>query len=325
MRGLIFTTLILTLPGCSYDNPLFGVSGETPSSGGADTTAASAALTDEPVTSTADPSVATSVTTSGEPGTTAVDPVDSTTTVEPGTTTVDPGTTTGPQSGTSDPVDSSSTGIDPDPMPLCPVIDVAFKPYLLKNGQPLAQCPPPDVYIYGKLAVGDPLKFAASVNCGALNNDVYTLGTGLALPDQAIINKCLKTALKLVDTEDGCKISQIKTYDPANPNMVYLAAAFSASSDGLPITPQANNNTYCGCAEPDNNGMDCCTGLDPGELVLLPTNNLNIMVEQFGHATVTLDDNSKFEFYNLQSWVGPQCMADPAADHHIDWIAVRKP
>ena len=314
MRGLIFTTLLLTLPGCSYDNPRFGVEVDPASSGGADTTAASA-VTGEPMT-TADPSVATSVTTSSEPGTSSVGS---------GSTAVDPDATTGAQSGTSDPVDSSSTGIEPDPMPLCMLLNDAFAPYLLVNNQPLAQCPPPDVYIYGKLAVGDPLKFAASVNCGALNNDVYTLGTGLALPDQAIINKCLKTALKLVDTEEGCKISQIKTYDPANPNMVYLAAAFSASSDGLPITPQANNNTYCGCAEPDNNGMDCCTGLDPGELVLLPTNNLNIMVEQFGHATVTLDDNSKFEFYNLQSWVGPQCMADPAADHHIDWIAVRKP
>ena len=311
MRCFTLTTLLLMLPGCSYDNPLFGVEGETPSNSGGDTTAASA-VTDEPVT-TADPSVATSVTTSGEPGSTSVDPSDSTTSVEPGTT--------GAQSSSSAPGDSS-TGIEPEPV--CPLKNEAFSPYLLVNGQPLAQCPLAEIYVKGKLAVGDPLYIAASIECGAANNETWTLGTGLGLPAQAI-SKCLKTYLNLVDTADGCKINQIKTYDPADPNVVYLAASFSWSSNGLPFEPKAINYEYCGCADPNLDGTDCCAGLDPGELVLQPTNDNQIQLLQSHFATVQSANGQMFEFYNLQSWVGPGCMADPAADHHIDWIAVRSP
>jgi hypothetical protein len=320
MRCLILTTLLLTLPGCSIENPLFGVSGDTPSSSEAD--AASAALTDEPVTTTAEPTAATSVTTGDEPTTTSVEPA--TTGSEPGTTAIDPGTTTGPMSGTSGPVDGSSTGVEPEP-PLCPAKNDAFAPYLLVNGQPLAMCPGTDIYLKGKLAIGDPLLISSGLACGGTDDDVYTLGTGMALAAQPV-TKCLKTYLRLVDTEEGCKIALIKSYDPEqNPAPDYIIAAFSAYADALPIKPQANNASYCGCADPNSEGPDCCTGLDPGELVLLPTNNLNIIVEQFSHATVTLfDGGPQFEFHNLQSWVDTDCINNPEAGHHIDWIAVLK-
>jgi hypothetical protein len=306
MRCLILTSLLLTLPGCTYENPLFGVSGETPSSSGADT-ATSVALTDEPVTTTAEPTAATSVTTGDEPGTTTLP--------EPGTTTL-PGTTQ-----TSDPVDSSSTGIEPEP-PLCPATNDAFAPYLLLDFLPLAQCPPGDiVYIFGKLAVGDPLLLSSSIDCGG-KDVLYQLGTGMQLPPHEMSDKCLKTALKLVTTEKGCKINQIKTYDPDN-GVVYLAAAFSAPPDGLPFNPKAINSEYCGCADPNNEGPNCCADLDPGELVLQPTNDDQIQLLQFHFATVPDGDDQLFDFYNLQSWVGPECVNNSEAGRHIDWIAVR--
>lgn len=303
MRGLTLTTLLLTLPGCSIDNPRFGV--DTTGSGGADTAAASTALTGEAVTGTPDP-------------TEAMSPSTGTTTSEPGTATSEPGTTQA-----SDPVDSSSTGLEP--LPVCSLINDAFAPYLLMNGEPAAPCPEPEIFLKGKLAVGDPLLFALDADCGAASEDVYTLGTGMALPPQAI-SGCLKLQLKLVDTAEGCKINQINVYDPAVvPAKNYLLAAFSAPSDGLLFQPQAANKSYCGCADPVLEGPNCCDGLDPGELTLQPTMDANVTVEQFGHESVLASNGQPFEFYNLQSWVGPECMIGPEAGQHIDWIAVAKP
>ncbi len=60
MRGSVMTTLLLTVLGCSIDNPGFGLKGGTANNGGTD----AATLTDQPVTGTVDSTASTSLTTS---------------------------------------------------------------------------------------------------------------------------------------------------------------------------------------------------------------------------------------------------------------------
>lgn len=317
MRALTLTTLLLGLPGCAIDNPRFGVL-EDSATTAADPTTAAASTTPTGASATGvDEPTGSGPGTGDEPDTSPVDPDTDT---SAGTSTGGPGTTQTGDPGDSSSGDSSDTDIEPIPMPMaCVQVAVDFTPYLLVNDQKLDQCPATEIFINGRLAVGQPLQFASTPDCGG-NGQVYTLGTGLGLPQQDL-SGCLKTQLKLSNTQAGCKIDLIKIYDPkTNPTQYHLLAAFSALPDGLPLQPIAANSGYCGCPDPNNNNPGCCAGLDPGELTLQPTLN-DPPVAQFQHTPVSTPDGQIFEFYNIQSWVGPAC----ADDQHIDWVAARKP
>ena len=236
----------------------------------------------------------------------------------PPTSTVDPTTAPTDPTTTTTPVDSSSSGDTP---PDCPRFNDAFAPYLLTDGQRLP-CPAADFAIMGKLSVGDPLQLLPEPNCGSIDPFVYTLGTGIALSPQAN-GGCVKVFLNASDQADGCKINWIKGYTEMTMPPIYkLLAAFSAAAPAeFPITPQAQNSNYCGCPDPGNDGESCCTGLDPGELTLQPVADTKLMIEQFSNAQIAAN-NQSFTFYNIQSWVGPECVDNTEGGHHIDWIAV---
>lgn len=326
MRGLPLTTLLLAA--CSMANPLFGVSSETDigSSGDAPSTGTTPP---SPTTDGPDPTAGTTAhpTTSG-PGSTTAPDTDSgpITTIEPGTSTTgtddttlgvdtsDSASTTG-TTGTGTTGDSS-TGEPPQ----CQLPDpnLALSPYVLKNGQPLApiECAQEFTTLRGRLKrTGGTLKLTTDNECSfGVTNLTYTLGTNLELPDDGKQYGCTD-ALIVWDEDAKCKLGTLRIYLKNNPAGLLYAAAFRVEPPvSFPLHADASTIAPCGCP---NDPEPCCMDPEAGQLSLTPDGGQPILQHDHGYAKSA--QGIEFEFYNLQSWMGPEC--NDGGGRHIDWIA----
>lgn len=325
MRGLPLTTLLLAA--CSMANPLFGVSSETDigSSGDAPSTG-----TTPPSPTTGDPTAGTTAppTTSGPGSTTAPDtdtgPI---TTIEPGTGTTAPdtdGTTlgvdtsdsAGSTTGTTGTTGDSTTG-EPQQCAL-PDPNLALSPYVLKNGQPLApiECAQEFTTLRGRLKrTGGTLTLTTDNECSfGVTNLTYTLGTNLELPDDGKQYGCTD-ALIVWDEDAKCKLGTLRIYLKNNPAGLLYAAAFRVEPPvSFPLHADASTIEPCGCP---NDPEPCCMDPEAGQLSLTPDGGQPIL--QHGHGYAKSGQGIEFEFYNLQSWMGPEC--NDGGGRHIDWIA----
>lgn len=326
MRGLPLTTLLLAA--CSMANPLFGVSSETDIGSTGDAAGTDAGPT-SPTTDAPDPTTATtdpSPTTGPEPTTTPDTDTSPVTTVDPGTSTTSPdtddttlGVDTSDTAGTT--TTGTSTGDSTTGEPAqCELPDpnLTLSPYVLKNGQPLApvECAQEFLTLRGRLKrIGGTLTMTTDNECtfGAINV-TYTLGTNLELPDDGKQYGCTD-ALIVWDEDAKCKLGTLRIYLKGNPAGLLYAGAFRVDPPpGFPLHTNATTIEPCGCP---NDPEPCCDDPAAGQLALTPDGGQPLLQHEHGYAKS--GQGIEFEFYNLQSWMGPECKE--GSGRHIDWIA----
>lgn len=302
MRGLTVITLFLGLPGCSMSNPAFAL---TTDSDPAETGSTSTAAPKEPGT-TAEPTTdATRTTTASSEAETSA-----------GASTIEPDTTQ-----TSDPIETG-TSTDTGEPPICPLVNDAFEPYVFEDGVKFDKCEGNGLFLEGLLNIGSDLEFTVDGACGAFDPGfTITLGSGYPLLPQQDIGECVTMLIGWNNEDSDCKIGSLTLFSAATQEPIVLGVFSVPTPDLYPLQPNPANSSHCGC--PGGNKTCCGEGLNPGELTLQPTNQ-DAPLDQFTSALITVE-NQIFEFYNLESWIGPECEADPNAGRRIDWIAVAVP
>lgn len=310
MRGLTVMTACLGLSGCAMPNPGFGFATDTASSGAADTSATSAAVTGDPGTSTV-------AATSDTSGSTSSATATATATSEPVTSTSDPNTTQ-----TSDPVGTSGAVSSDSGEPVCelPAINDALEPYVFTEGVKLAACAQP-LILKGMLSIGPELEISTDPNCGNANPPAkFRLGDGYPMLPALVFPACVTATVSWNMQDNTCKMALLWIAPNVDSNTPLVFGAFSTPPPAsFPIKPLPAQLTYCGCPEGNDPTM-CCAELQPGELTLQPTNDADL-ITQFNDQPVVAD-GALYEFYNLQSWIGPECVDDPTGGRHVDWLAV---
>lgn len=301
MRGSTVMTLCLGLSACAVDNPGFApASNSSPGSG---------TTTDGPVTTSVTATSDASGTSSGASGDADTNPS------EPVTSSSEPGTST---SGTSSGGDSSTGPL------LCqvPPVNDAFEPLVFKGGAQFVGCGP-SLTLKGHVVVSTEIEFYNDPNCGDLNPPTtYLLGTGYPpFVGQAPLG-CSQATVSF-KPDPACEIAQIWIAPLDDINTPLVFGAFTAPAlMPFPIKPTAIQESYCGCPEGGDDPNICCDELQPGRLSLIPTDGGP--VAQSNHEPVEVAGHT-YEFYNLESWMGPECTDAPGAGRHIDWIAVAAP
>lgn len=286
-------------------NPGFDLATDTTSTGA--TAISTSTSTGDPGTVTLTTSN-TSQTTSGTIGDTGTsEPV--TTTIEPGTQTSDPVGTSGAASSTGEP-------------PTCelPAVNESFAPYVFVEGAKVGVCPQP-LIAKGMLSIGSKLEVLTDPNCGDINPPTkLRLGDGYPMLPALVFPACVTTIVTWKPADNTCKIGRLWIAPNVDINTPIVFANYSVPPDpAFPIQPLLTQQSFCGC--PDGKDAEgCCSELQPGEMTLQPNNNV-APLPQFSNEPVPVD-GSIYEFYNLQSWVGPECVDDPLAGRRIDWLAV---
>lgn len=305
MRGLTVMTLCLGLFACAVDNPGFAPASN--SSSGSNTT------TDGPVTTGATVTSDASGTTSGASDSANTNPNPS----EPITSsTSEPGGTQ-----TSEPSTAGDSSTGPVGPPICDVPDVndAFEPYVFVEGAPLPQCGP-SLALKGQLVLGDEIEFYNDVGCGDMNPPAtFLLGSGYPPFTPQAPEGCF-SATATFKPGEACEIAQLWIAPLGDINKPLVFGAFTAPAlMPFPIKPTVIQESYCGCPEGGDDPNICCDELQPGVLSLIPSDGGP--VGQSNHEPVEVNGDV-YEFYNLESWQGPDCANAPGTGRHIDWIAV---
>ena len=322
---IVGLTLLLTLPACSINNPLFGVSSETDigSTGAGEATDGTGAATSSPPgTTNRDP------TTTGEPGTTTtLDPTtgavgdtsgtaDATTAPITSTgeaSTTGPGTTAQPD--TSDSSDQTSTG---DPPPMCEPIhkNADLTLTVSKNGVLLVDCPQENGFIKGILhRTGGTLEVLETNECNSGQIGAkYTLGAGYGLQGDKLLG-CTQVSITWDPAGETCKLGLLDIVLNNTAKHIYMGAFTLKPPPNFPLQVQEAQLTTCGCPGPM---PGCCAPLDVGDLSLTPGAGGPVAPQQTGMVQVL---GESYTFCNLQSYIDPECVDDPTLGRHVDWLA----
>ena len=291
MRRVLLTTLLAALPACTMNNPLFGLSSDAAgsSSGAADSTAA-------PVTTGAT-----------DPGQTSGSSAPTMSTGGPGTGVSESDTSALDSTGPGD-----TTGTSGEPPPVCaPVVSNSLDPHVYINGVLYTECVLEISRAFtGKLdATGGELVLEINEACAPGDEGTsVTLGKGYPLPDK--FSGCATATVTWNKVNGDCAIGLLDIRHPMLDTVYYAGSFRHPTPPDFPIKATPMQLTNCGCP---GDIPGCCAPLDAGDLTLTPSGGAPIAPQK--QAVITLPDDTKLEFHNLQSYVGAMC------DWHIDWIA----
>lgn len=329
MRISTLWTLLVVVPACWADNPLFGVVSETAATSAtteASATTGSVGSSTDVTAASGSGATGTVPTSSGEAGSEGPgtgEPVSSSEPTGSGgessttTSSMSASTSTG-EPGSSGGETTLSGGTTGDPV-VCadPPVNASLNVEVKENGMAFTGCTVGVTEVYKGLLYmdGTVMKLKSTADCAPADPPTsMVLMSGFNIP--AMPNPvCASVAIDWDPEGVNCKLGLLQARNAETQKLLYVGAFRLKPPDGFPLHTDAVNVISCGCPP----GMpDCCDPM-PGEIELIPTDGDPVAQYEEGYAK---ENGVIYDFHNFQSWIDPECTMGGSSGRHIDWLAV---